>query len=226
MVPRCVGDGANMDIKFFPCWCPKLIAGIGALPDTIHDRCIVIEIRRKPVAVKVKQFRTDKVDNLVGLGRKSARWALDHIGELRDHDPLLPDNLNDRAADNWRPLITIAEAISDELAEELRLAAKAISASTPDAQDIGEMLVNDLHTIFDGEDFILTRTILEHLHAMESRPWIEYSRGMPITAHKLGNLLKRFGVTPTRQQQDNVRLRGYARTDLEPVWIEYLCEKA
>jgi hypothetical protein len=135
------------------------------------------------------------------------------------------EGLNDRAADVWEPLIAIADRIGGDLPEEARKAAIAISASTPDSQDIGEMLVEDLFTIFKDRDFVLTSEILEKLHDMDSRPWNEYSRGKPITPHKLGNLLKRFRIKPTRHQENQTRLRGYARTSLEPAWQEYLGEK-
>src|SRR6267378_1534830 len=38
-------DGANLEtsgLGHFSCWCPKAIATIGRLPDTLADRCIVI----------------------------------------------------------------------------------------------------------------------------------------------------------------------------------------
>ena len=223
-VQRCVGD--DFEVKKFSTYCPKVIAGIGSLPDTIQDRSIVIQIRRKPLAVKVKRFRTGQVDHLTILGRKAARWALDNIDELRAMVPNVPGELNDRAADVWEPLMAIADRIDGDLPDEVRQAALAISAATPDSQDIGEMLVEDLFIIFKDQDFVLTSEILEKLHAIDSRPWNEYSRGKPITPHKLGNLLKRFGIESSRRQEDKTRLRGYSRKNLEPAWQEYLGEKA
>ena len=40
---------------------------------------------------------------------KAARWALDHLAKLRAADPQIPTALNDRAADNWRILLVIAD---------------------------------------------------------------------------------------------------------------------
>src|SRR5919202_1265859 len=36
----CVGQGANITYEDFPVYCPKAIAGIGKLPDTVADRSI------------------------------------------------------------------------------------------------------------------------------------------------------------------------------------------
>ena len=38
----CVGQGANITYKDFSTFCPKAIAGIGKLPDTVADRSIPI----------------------------------------------------------------------------------------------------------------------------------------------------------------------------------------
>ena len=40
----------------------------------------------------------------------------------------MPEELNDRAQDNWRPLIAIADAMSKDIGERARAAAKAIDA--------------------------------------------------------------------------------------------------
>ena len=53
-VIRCVGD--NHDPRQFPVWCPKLIALIGTLPDTLQDRSIVITLRRKLEHENVERF--------------------------------------------------------------------------------------------------------------------------------------------------------------------------
>jgi len=37
-------------------------------------------------------------------------WAADNFGKLADPDPKMPD-LNDRAADNWHPLLAIADLV-------------------------------------------------------------------------------------------------------------------
>jgi len=43
----CVGQSANIETRDLKTFCPKALAGIGKLPDTIRDRSIVIELKRK-----------------------------------------------------------------------------------------------------------------------------------------------------------------------------------
>ena len=51
-VRRCVGP--NHDLKDFAVFCPKALAGIGRLPDTVSDRCIPIHLIAKK---KSERFR-------------------------------------------------------------------------------------------------------------------------------------------------------------------------
>ena len=41
----------------------------------------------------------------------------DHASELREADPVVPPELHDRAADNWRPLLAIADLVGGEWPE-------------------------------------------------------------------------------------------------------------
>jgi putative DNA primase/helicase len=104
-VLRTVGD--NHDVKQFTTWCPKAIALIGELPPTLQDRAIVVQMRRKQKNEQVERWRGDRIGPLLMLCRKAARWSADNADALRDCDPDVPDQLDDRAADNWRPLIAI-----------------------------------------------------------------------------------------------------------------------
>jgi hypothetical protein len=51
---------------------------------------------------------------------KAARWAKDNTFSLTTADPLVPDGLYNRAADNWRPLLAVADAICGVWPEQAR----------------------------------------------------------------------------------------------------------
>ena len=53
----CIRQGANFTFRDFSTFCPKAIAGIGKLPDTIVSRAIRIELRRRTKAEPVAKFR-------------------------------------------------------------------------------------------------------------------------------------------------------------------------
>ena len=52
-----MGQGANLAYKDFATFCPKAIAGIGKLPDTIADRAIPITMKRRAPGETVERFR-------------------------------------------------------------------------------------------------------------------------------------------------------------------------
>ena len=105
-VIRTVGE--DHEPAKFSTWGPKAVALIGNLPDTLQDRSIVVPMRRKTPGEKVERLRLGRLD-LEDLLRQAARWAADHGEAIRNADPDVPDGLNDRAADNWRTLLAIAD---------------------------------------------------------------------------------------------------------------------
>lgn len=107
-VIRVVGE--DLEPRQFSTWGACAIALIGKLPLTLADRSIPITLQRKRPDETVERFRFDRTETLDTLARKAARWAKDNIGRLADMDPITPDALSNRSADNWRPLLAIADA--------------------------------------------------------------------------------------------------------------------
>src|SRR6185369_8240693 len=48
----------------FSCWCPKVMAAIGRLPDTLADRCIVIRMQRKMASEECERIKNLEVSRL------------------------------------------------------------------------------------------------------------------------------------------------------------------
>ena len=44
---RCEGEGSKLRVKTFNVFGPKAFAGIGNLPDTLSDRCIILAMKRR-----------------------------------------------------------------------------------------------------------------------------------------------------------------------------------
>src|SRR5262249_30551145 len=74
-VLRTVGD--DHEPRQFSTWAPAAIAMIGRLPDTLNDRSVIINLRRRKPTEMVKSFRRDRADHLHVLARKMARFAQD-----------------------------------------------------------------------------------------------------------------------------------------------------
>jgi len=82
----------------FSCWCPKVLAAIGRLPETLADRCIMLRMQRKTPGEQCERLRNLDANH---LRRRCARFVLDHRADIASVHPTLPAGLNDRAADIW-----------------------------------------------------------------------------------------------------------------------------
>lgn len=218
-VTRVVGD-AN-EVRAFSVWAPAIIALIGRLPDTIADRSVSIPMRRKTKEEKVERLRLDRLGELETLQRKAWRWAQDNMEALRAADPDVPSALHDRAQDNWRPLLAIADLAGGDWPEKARKAARILSATTnKDDEDIAVTLLGDLRSIFKAREAsrMATSDLLDALCAMEDRPWGDWKGGKPISPQGLARLLKRFNVSPRHERN----WRGYIAADLTDAWGRYL----
>jgi hypothetical protein len=93
----------------FSTWCPKAIAMIGRLPETLGDRCIIIRMQKKSPAQKCERLRDLDVADLPARCAEFARHHADAIAKAR---PQIPTGLGDRAADIWEPLLVLADLAS------------------------------------------------------------------------------------------------------------------
>jgi putative DNA primase/helicase len=136
--------------------------------------------------------------------------------------------LNDRAQDNWRPLLSVAETVGDGWPLLARAAATILSAAEDEDGEEGTLLLADLYELFHSPTFedapaIKTDTILAVLHGREDRPWRERGwKREPLTPTGLARLLKPFGVRPTTVNLGGERAKGYRREQLENAWSRYL----
>jgi hypothetical protein len=224
VVIRTVGD--DHEPRQFSTWCPKLIASIGKLAATIEDRSIVVAMRRRASGEKVVRLRRDRIDRELEVVRsKAARWATDHLEELREADPAVPDELHDRAQDNWRPLFAIADIVSGEWPVRMRNAALALHGrAAADDDSIGVQLLADIQTLFQGsnDDVIASEVIVKKLLEIADRPWADFAKGHGLNQYGLARLLRKFEVRSRSVRTDGKTPKGYRRADLEDAFARYL----
>jgi putative DNA primase/helicase len=225
-VLRPVQVGDRWEVRAFSAWAPIALAYIKAMPDTIRDRSIIIPMQRKAPDQAVAHMRLDLDQGFGELARKAARWAADHMARLRGADPAMPAELHDRAADNWRCLLAIADVAGGHWPDAARGAAVALSIDADDDDAIGIEALRDLQTVFETlkADRLLSSTIVAHLAAMEGRPWAEFGRtGKPITVNQLARLLKPFNIVPGSVRPDvpGDGTKGYKRESLHDLWKRY-----
>lgn len=222
VVVRTVGE--NFDPHLFSTWGAKAVAMIGTLPGTLEDRSVVVQLRRQAPGEKKERLRLDRLGTLEPLRRKAARWTADHLDGLRSADPDVPEGLHDRAADNWRPLLAIADAAGGAWPEQARKAAALLGGVANDGDSAGPMLLADVRDVFKEKkvDRLPSADLVTELVKMEERPWPEWSRGNPLSATGLARLLKPFGVHPKQMKHDGEKTRGYDRADFADAFSRYL----
>jgi putative DNA primase/helicase len=214
-------SGDDHDVVTFSTWAPKAIALIGKMKDTLRDRSIEIRMRRRTDSEPVSTLRVDRTDAFAITRRKLARWARDNVAILQESDPSVPTELNDRAADNWRPMLAIAALIGSGWEGDTRTAALALSADEESDSSAGVMLLHDLRPLMAESSRWHTRALLGQLTAMEDRPWPEWRRGVPLTARQLARLLGPFRVKPRKVRIGTSTLQGYWAEDFDDAFARY-----
>jgi Protein of unknown function (DUF3631) len=225
-VVRVVETRDGYEPRAFDCYSPAALAGIGTLPDTLADRSVEVKLRRKRRDERVESLRLDRMETFEVLGRQASRWTSDNRGCLAKADPYLPAALFNRVADNWRPLIAIADAAGGEWPQRARRVPEAAAAHEKD-ESARTMLLADLRDLFDCEPsgiLFTTKEILPALTKMEHRPWPEWRKEKPLTSTQLAALLKAFEVSPGTVRRGDDTGKGYRRADLEDAFARYLDE--
>jgi hypothetical protein len=220
-VTRCVGH--DHDLEEFDVFCPKVIAAIGHLPDTLRDRAIVIPMRRKLKTEKTERYRFRKVAELAaGAASSAAVWAEKHRQSVEEaYVKFDLDFLEDREADIWEPIFAIASiAVPKRLAELKRI---ALSLSSEKLQlDVDESLqirlLADIRTVFEKlkSDRIITDGLLDRLRALPESNWSE------LNAVRLARMLRPFKIAPRQLWYEDGNFRGYELEDFAASFETYL----
>jgi hypothetical protein len=224
-VLRTVDTPEGFEVREFSVWGPVAIAAIGKLPGTIEDRSVKIALRRRRPDEAVERVRLDRLDELKPLARRAARWIADNFEVLRRADPDVPDELHDRAADNWRPLLAIADVAGGDWPERARRAALVLTKEgTQDADTARTLLLTDLRQLFAAapSGILFSAEILKALHDRDDRPWPEYRRGKPITAPQLAALLRPLQISSGTVRRGEVNNKGYKIAQFTDAWARYL----
>jgi hypothetical protein len=222
-VLRNVGD--DHEPRSFSTYGACAIALIGQLPGTLTDRSVPIMLTRRKRDEAITPFRLDRVEHLVVLARKLGRWTTDNAVAIAATEPEIPSGIYNRAADNWRPLLALAEVAGGNWLDRGQRAALASVADIDDTSRL-ELVLGDIRSIFTGKGIerISSTLLTELLADMEGRPWAEYGRSeKPITPAKLARLLKPVAVVSQtiRFTSDDTR-KGYYRHQFEEAFQRFL----
>ncbi len=221
-VIRTVGE--DFEPRSFSTYSACALALIGKLPGTITDRSVTIELQRRRLDELIEPFRFDRIEHLHRLARMAARWAMDNAERIRDADPDMPAGVFNRTADNWRPLLAIADAAGGEWSDRARRAVQCIAPSN-DGRSIGVRLLTDIRSIFAEQDLdrIPSGKLVEALVILEGRPWAEWGKASkPITQNSLARLLAPFKIRPDGIRVGDDTPKGYYCRQFADAFDRYL----
>jgi hypothetical protein len=211
-------------------YAPIALASIGILTLPLMSRSIVIHMRRHDGTGSLHRFESDNTQDLHLTYQHIRMWARDAALNL---NPDMPVERRDRTADNWRPLISIADVCGEAWGRLAREAAVAFTQSYRD-EDIVVILLRDIREIFDarGVDRLNSQTLIDALNAMDDAGWSEYrgphgdQQPRKLTQGELARLLQPFGIRPrtiwpAQRRSDAKSRRGYLRSQFERAWASY-----
>jgi hypothetical protein len=220
----CVGQGANLEPRDFVTFCPKAIAGIGDLPGTVADRSLPIKLKRANRAEKPERFRKTRVEKeFTAFRGRIQGWAVRIVAELRDLDPAMPDQLNDRMQDCAGPLVAIADSSGGSWPDRARRALIEICAGKED-DSIGVKLLADIKATLEQHpvEKITSKDLLAALVGIEGSAWSEWKGGKPLTLKGLANLLRPFAIEAHSIRTAGGVLRGFEVSEFADAFRRYL----
>ncbi|WP_243761024.1 DUF3631 domain-containing protein [Streptomyces sp. YIM 98790] len=202
------------------------LAGIGDLPDTIMDRSIVIRMRRRAQGESVESFRFATDAPLLHTARKHlTAWLRPLHRRAMRLRPKMP--VEDRAADTWEPLITVADLAGGTWPQRARTACRVMTAQEADKdEDAGTKvrILADIRRAFTAEGdpaLIRTTRLLELLKTDPEAPWAEYGPH-GLTSRGLQLLLRDYGISSAnRRFPGGTQAKGFARTQFLDAWTRY-----
>jgi hypothetical protein len=225
----CIGKGADIKTRDFKVFGPKAIAGIGnALPDTVRDRSVRIELKRQAADERAERFHRRKVEQeAMALRERIEAWASGRLEDLKNYDPAVIEEISDRAFDGWEPLLAIAEAAGGPWRTKAREAAMKLSNSADVEDDsAGVQALSDARRAFKESkvDRFHTDGFLEKLYDLAESPWATWHHGKPLSPRGLAKLLRLYGIRSKQVWVDGSNKHGYLRKDFADAWRRYLAK--
>ena len=226
-VGRTVAVGDSYEPRMFYVWGAKAFAGIALtkhFPDSTMSRGIIIVLRRKLQHESVDRLRHAERKAFEVLASKFARFAQDCAEQVCNARPALPDELSDRAQDNWEPLLAIAQCAGPEWLQRATAAALKLSATGDTATSIANVLLADIQEIFACKQTTKIRSteLIAALISDEEGPWATWNRGKSIGFAQLAKLLSPYGISPKTVRSGLMTYKGYDLEQFTDAFTRYL----
>ena len=224
-VPRSVASGRSFKVEHFEVFCPKVLAGLGKLPDTIRSRSIIIELRRKKADEPISRFRRRRVE----LETRPLREALAQFAESESlgYGEYFTDGvLSDRMADACEPLMLVAELAGRTWKARAQAAIEALCGPSGqlNRESEGVALLSNIRSILEvagNPPNITTRDLLKGLNDEESWPW-RLTGSSGLTPYTLAARLRPYVIKPGTIRQGDETAKGYTFEGFTDTFDRYL----
>ena len=225
--------GAWLEYANFSTFAPLALAlarYVRGLPRTLNYRCITITMERHDGQRQLQRFDAIQPDPALEVAYHQILLWRQEV-ELNS-DPELP--LRNRFADNWRPLISIADSLG--WGEQAREALVIFAREYHDA-DVKILLLTDIRKVFDLRrvDYLPTKILLEALYEIDGAEWSEFCgvRGdqppHKLKDTELARMLRDFAIRPRtiwppNRTPKSKSAKGYRRSQFEGAWRKYCAD--
>ncbi|WP_182883273.1 DUF3631 domain-containing protein [Microbispora sp. H10949] len=215
-------DANTGRVESIPTFAMAALAGIGAMPDTIEDRAVVIRMRRRGPGETVAPYRHRRDrPALRQLAADLAAWLRADLDTLEKAEPPMP--VEDRAADTWEPLVVVADHAGTHWPERARAAVLALTA---EADDNGQpstrvRLLADCRAAFGTDTALATADLLQRLKADPEAPWADFGPA-GLTPMRMAAILREYEIRSSNIRfPDGTQAKGYQRADFIDAWTRY-----
>jgi hypothetical protein len=213
----------------FHTFAPLASNSIGSMHAPYMSRSITIDIQRASAeeSATVQKFTTiSSRPNELAEFKTAREFIVWFVQQVKlNADPEMP--AFGRYADNWRVLVSIADAISVEWGRAARQAMLWFAAQVE--QDDRVILLLHIRLIFDEEaiDYIASKKLIAELRSLDEADGMWSRLDEKGLAKKLKDFRRSDG---TRIQPHQIwpgprnlvkSFRGYERQDFEPAWARY-----
>ncbi len=226
MAGRCVVRGKLVETEELPAYCAVALAGLDDLPASIMSRSVVTRMRRRAPTEPIQPWRRRiNEPQAAKLRDRLIDWSNSVRENATDMWPQIPPGVEDRAADVWEPLLSVADLAGGHWPKSARVAAVTVvtdsMAATP---SLGVMLLRDIRTVFNtvAARNLVTDQLLTNLREIEEAPWAVIRKGEPLDARGLAQRLRKYGIQPKPIRDSDRVFKGYTRAQFEDAWSRYL----
>jgi hypothetical protein len=228
-IGRAMGKNETRD---YGAYTPIAIAAVGRIPNNLMQRALIINMHRYPTHLPPLPL-LDENDPQFREAIMHLRAAILNWANTCELDLYPPNPVKNRYADNWRPLLAIADCFGR--GEEARAAALKMSAGLPDDDPTVSLLIDIGDAFVDlGVDRAFTEVLLGELHKGMWSDWTgpnDDQQAHKLTPRELARMLRPFKIYPKTIHQLGPRQsrgqssKGYYRKDFEKAWESY-CPRA